>query len=192
MRKLLLLALMMTGHIVLAQKKVLLVPELPVVNGEIVYDKAFDAADRSATQLYNNAGHWFMERYKSAEQIEIKDKASARVVGNGIEVLTFKGPLNREVSCKLKMKIEIVSKNGGYRVRVSHIIYGYQEDPTQERTYFSAEDLHKYVSTGKKVKNAEGINPIPFNKKQSAKALESLNPVIENVMASISQTMAGR
>ena len=167
-------------------------PEVPLVNGEIVYEKTFSAAGQSGTQLYDNAENWFVKRYKSAEGIEVKNKATGRVVGNGTELLTFKGPLKRDVSCKVKMKIEIASKDGDYRVRISNIVYGYQAEPTDERTFFSAEDLQKYVATGKKIKNAEGFNPIPFNKKQSLKALGGLNPVIENVMTSINQTMGGK
>jgi hypothetical protein len=192
MRKLFLLAFILVGQVAFAQKKVVAGPDVPVVDNQVVYEKVYDVAGQSQAQLYSNAQAWFVTRYKSTDEIDSKDNGTGKVLGNGIEFLTFKGPLKRDVSCKIKMKIEIVSKDGGYKVRIFNIVYGYQGDPTDERVFFSAEDLVKYVSTGQRVKNAAGVNPIPFNKKQSAKALESLNPFVDNILTSINQSMSGK
>jgi len=188
MRKLLLLTFVLISQIAFAQKKQNAAPNVPLKNGEIVYEKEFNVAGKSSDQLYSNSEAWFVKRYKSAEGIETKDRAAGKVVGSGTEFLTFKGPINRDVTCKVKMMIQINSKDGGYGVRIYNIVYGYQEDPTKEREFFKAEDMLNYVM-GKKVKNEEGYNPIVFNRKQSAKALEGLNGMINDVMASINQTM---
>lgn len=189
MRKLFTLVLALIGSVTFAQKKDTTGLKLPLMSGKVVYEKTFNAAAQSQSQLYSNAQLWFVERYKSDQVIQLRDHASGRVAGNGTEILTFKGPLKMDVSCKVKMNIEIESKNDRYNVRISDIVYGYQAEPTEERAYFSAEDLIGYL-TQRKFKNAQGINPVPFNKKQSKKALASLTPLIDNLMASISQTMS--
>ncbi|MDB5157598.1 MAG: hypothetical protein JWR50_2305 [Mucilaginibacter sp.] len=191
MRKLFLLTFVLISQIAFAQKKQNAAPNVPLKNGEIVYEKEFNVAGKSGDQLYSNSESWFVKRYKSAEGIEVKDRPTGKVIGSGTEFLTFKGPVNRNVSCKVKMMIQINSKDGGYSVRIYNIVYGYQEDPTKEREFFKAEDMMNYIM-GQKVKNAEGYNPVAFNKKQSVKALESLNGLINDVMASINQTMSGK
>lgn len=189
MRKLFTLVLALIGTVTFAQKKDTTGLKLPLANGKVVYEKSFNVPAQPQSQLYSNAQLWFVERYKSDQVIQLRDHASGRVAGNGTEILTFKGPLKMDVSCKVKMNIEIESKDNRYSVRISDIVYGYQGEPTEERSYFSAEDLISNL-TQHKFKNAQGINPVPFNKKQSKKALASLTPLIDNLMASISQTMS--
>lgn len=188
MRKIFILAFVLISSVVFAQKKDTVGLKLPFVNGKVVYEKSFKAAGRQESQLFSNSQLWFVERYKSDQVIQQRDHAAGKVAGEGTEILTFKGPLNRDVACKVKMHIEIESKDDRYTVRISDIVYGYQAEPTEERTFFSAEDMVNDM-TQHKYKNAEGFNPVPFNKKQSKKALASLTPLINNMMTSISQTM---
>ncbi|HWZ34695.1 MAG TPA: DUF4468 domain-containing protein [Mucilaginibacter sp.] len=189
MRKLFTLTFVLISSIAFAQNKDTVGLKLPFVNGKVVYEKSFKAPGQQQSQLYSNAQLWFVERYKSDQVIQQRDHAAGRVSGNGTEVLIFKGPLKMDVSCKVKMNIEIESKDDDYIVRISDIIYGYQAEPTEERAFFSAEDMINYL-TKPKYRNADGINPVPFNKTKSRKALESLTPLINNMMASISQTMS--
>lgn len=189
MRKLITLTLLLIGHLAIAQNKDTVGLKIPFTNGKVVYEKTFKAPGQQDSKLYSNAQLWFVERYKSDEAIQVRDHATGNVAGNGTELLTFKGPLKRDVSCKVKMNIKIESRDDGYNVRITDIVYGYQAEPTDERTFFSAEDIIGDL-TQHKYKDAQGINPVPFNKKQSRKALDSLNPLINNVMASIEQTMS--
>lgn len=190
MKKIALLAFVLIGQIAFAQKKnETTLVSVPYNNGQVVYEKSFSAPGISVEQLYSNANLWFVERYKSTEGIQFKDRLTGRVVGEGVEFLTFKGPLKMDVASKVKMTIQIDGKPDSYNVRIFNIVYGYQSDPKEERVFFSAEDLFRYIS-GEKVRTPEGINPIPFNKKQSTRALESLNGLIDNIMASIEQTMS--
>lgn len=188
MRKLFTLAFVLISGFAFAQNKDTTGLKLPFTNGRVVYEKSFKAPGQQAAQLYSNSQLWFVERYKSDQAIQQRDHANGRVAGNGTEVLTFKGPLNRDVSCKVKMSIEITSKDDGYSARISDIVYGYQAEPTEERSFFSAEDMINYL-TQRKFRNADGVNPVTFNKSQSKKALLSLTPLINEMMASISQTM---
>jgi len=188
MRKIFTLALVVVSSIAFSQKKDTVGLKLPFSNGKVVYEKSFKAPGQQASQLFSNSQLWFVERYKSDQVIQLRDHASGRVAGGGTETLTFKGPLKRDVACKVKMNIEIESKDDSYSVRISDIVYGYQAEPTEERAFFSAEDMVNYM-TQHKYRNAEGINPVPFNKMQSKKALEGLRPLINDMMASISQTM---
>jgi hypothetical protein len=192
MRKLITLALVLIGQLTFAQKKDTLGLKIPFNNGKVVYERTFKANhDGQSSQFYNNSLKWFIDHYKSQEPVEVRDHTNGRVADHGVETLNFKGPLNREVPCKIKLFVEIVSKGDHYTVRISDIIYGYQEDPAEERTFFSAEDLIGNL-TQHKYKNAEGINPVPFTKKQSRKALAGLTPMIDNLVASIDQTMKGK
>ena len=191
MRKLFLLTFVLISQITFAQKKKLEMPNVPFKNGEIVYEKSYNVAGQSADQLYSNSESWFVKRYKSAEGIETKDRPTGKVIGSGTEFLTFDGPFSTDVDCKVKMMIQIDSKDGGYNVRIYNIVYGYQSDPTKEREFCKAEDMMNYI-LGQKVKNAEGYNPVPFNKNNSKRALGRLNGLIDNVMASINQTMTGK
>lgn len=188
MRKLLTLAFVLISGITFAQKNDTAGLKLPFVDGKVVYEKSFKAPGQQEAQLYSNSQLWFVERYKSDQVIQLRDHTNGKVAGNGTENLTFKGPLKMEVACKVKMNIEIKSKEDGYTVRISDIVYGYQAEPTEERSFFSTQDLIGNL-TQRKFKNADGINPVPFNKKKSRKALESLTPLIDDMLASINQTM---
>ncbi|WP_214070645.1 DUF4468 domain-containing protein [Mucilaginibacter sp. dw_454] len=189
MRKLFLLVFVLISQVTFAQKTVKPAPSVPMVNNEIVYEEDYTVSGHSQAQFFHNAEAWFVKRYNSSEEIESKDAATGKVLGNGIETLIFKGPMGMDVPCKIKMKIEIVSKDSGYKVKIYNIVYGYQAEPTDERTFFSAEDLSKYVTTGKNPKNEQGINIVPLTKKRSIKALEGLTPFVNNILASINQTM---
>lgn len=189
MRKLLLLSFVLIGQLCFAQHKDTVGLKIPYTNGKVFYERSFKAPDQSQTQLYSNAQLWFVERYKSDEAIDKHEHADAKVIGHGTETITFKGPLKRDVPVKVKLNIEIESKADLYTVRISNIVYGYQADPTEERSYFTAEDMINDI-TQRKYKNAEGINPVPFNHKQSKNALQELNPLINDILKSINQTMS--
>jgi|GEM_PF-1286761 len=189
MRKLFLLATVLISQIAFAQKNDTTGLHLPLTDGKVVYQQIFKVPGKQQTQLYSNAQLWFVKRYKSDDAIDKRNHAEARVIGHGTETLSFKGPLKRDVPVKVKLNIEIASKADQYTVRISNIVYGYQAEPTEERSFFTAEDMINDI-TQHKYKNAEGINPVPFNNKQSKKALQELNPLIDDILKSINETMA--
>jgi hypothetical protein len=191
MRKLMIIALLLTGNITFAQNKDTVGLNVPMVNGMVVYQKAFKAPGKSATELFNNSRTWFEKRYNGLDSVKVQDSANGQLVGQGWEKLVFKGPLGMEVANRAGMKIEIISKSDGYDVRISNIVLGYMEDPALPRTYFSAEDLMDKV-LGVKFNNENGYNPTPFNKKLSKKALESLNQLVNDVMKSIGEVMGSK
>jgi hypothetical protein len=189
MRKLMIIALLLTGSITFAQNKDTVGLNIPMVNGMVVYQKAFKAPGKSAAALFNNSKTWFEKRYNGLDSVITQDSANGQLVGQGWEKLAFKGPLGMEVANRAGMIIEINSKTDGYDVRISKIVLGYMEDPALPRIYFSAEDLMDKV-LGVKFNNETGYNPTPFNKKRSKKAVESLSLLVTGVMLSISEAMS--
>lgn len=190
MRKLIILAFILIAKITFAQNKDTIGLQTPFANGEVAYQKNFKAPGKSITLLFNNSRSWFEKRYDNLDSIKMQNSATGHLSGIGWEVLTFKGPLGMDVPSRAGMTIEIRSKDDSYSVHISRIILGYEEEPGKPRTYFTAEDLMNYV-LGKKYPKGT-IDPVPFNKKRSKKALESLNALVGGMMTSISQTMGGK
>jgi hypothetical protein len=188
MRKLMIIALLLTGNITFAQNKDTVGLNTPVVNGMVVYQKNFKTSGKSTATLFNNSRTWFEKRYNGLDSVKVQDSVNGQLVGQGWEKLAFKGPLGMEVANRAGMKIDIISKSDGYEVRISNIVLGYMEDPGLPRIYFSAEDLMDKV-LGVKFNNENGYNPTPFNKKRSKKALESLNLLMNDMMLSINEVM---
>jgi hypothetical protein len=188
MRKLLILAFVLIAKIASAQNKDTVGLHIPFTNGMVIYQKTFKAPGKSAVVLFNNSRSWFEKRYYSLDSVKIQDSANGRLVGSAGEQLLFKGPLGLKVSNRCVMSIEINSRNGAYTVQVSKIAVGYEEDPGKGRTYFTAEDLMDKVLEKDHPKGA-GFSPVPFNKKNSKKTLQSLNVLIDGVIASINETM---
>lgn len=189
MRKLIILAFIMIAKITFAQNKDTVGLKIPFVNDEVAYQKNVKAPGKSITSLFNDSRLWFEKRYDGLDSVKIQDSASGRIAGTGWEVLSFKGPLGMDVLSRVGMIIEISSKNDSYSVHISRIILGYQEEPDKARTYFTAEDLMNHVLGKKYAKGT--IDPVPFNKARSKKALQSLNALIGGMMTSINKAMSG-
>jgi hypothetical protein len=187
MKKLIILAFVVIANVTFAQNKDTLGLRTPFANGEVAYQKTFKAAGKSQAALFSNSRSWFEKRYHSTDSVKIQDEATGRVAGPGWETFSFKGPLGMDVPNKVKMTIEIISKNDSYTIRVSGIVLGYQEDPEKPRTYFTAEDLMNHL-LGKKYPKGT-FDPVPFNKKRSKKALQGLNTFVANMMTTISSTV---
>ncbi|MCC8426070.1 DUF4468 domain-containing protein [Mucilaginibacter sp. UR6-11] len=95
----------------------------PFINGQVVYQKVFNAPGRPAAVLYSYAELWFVKRFKNFNNIQIQDEVIARVVGNGTDILTFKGGLlGMELTYHVTMTIQIDSRDGRYRARVSNVV----------------------------------------------------------------------
>ncbi|MFD2146338.1 DUF4468 domain-containing protein [Mucilaginibacter antarcticus] len=163
MRKLMILTLVMLSSLTFAQNKDTVGLNIPQVNGMVIYKQNFNTPGKSAAALFANATAWFDKRYNGLDSVNTQDAANGRLVARGWEKLAFKGPLGLEVANRAGIKMEITAAIGSYSVKLSNIIMGYMEDPTQPRIYFTAEDLMDRV-LGVKFKGESGFNPAPFNK----------------------------
>ncbi len=188
MRKLIIITFVLLSSLTFAQSKDTVGLNIPQVNGMVIYQKTVKVAGKSASTLFENSKTWFDKRYTGLDSVKTQDAAAGKLVGRGWEKLAFKGPLGLEVANRAGMNIDIASAADSYTVRISNIVMGYMEDPTQPRIYFSAEDLMDRV-LGVKFNDQAGFNPTPFNKKRSKKAVVSLNELVNDVMKSIDEGM---
>jgi hypothetical protein len=188
MKNQLILAFIVIAKIASAQNKDTVGLNIPFANNKVVYQKNFKASGKSSASLFNNSRSWFEKRYYSLDSVKIQDAATGHLVGSAGEKMLFKGPLGLNVSSRVIMTIEINSKNDDYSIKISNIVVGYEEDPGKGRTYFTAENLMDRL-LGTEYPKGTRYNPVPFNKKNSKKTFQSLNTLIDGVVASITQTM---
>lgn len=187
MKNLIVLVFILIAKTSTAQQKDTLGLNTPFINGEIVYQKVFNAPGKSQAQLFSNAQLWFVKHYRTPNSIQILDEATARVAGNGIELLTFKGILGIDGNYDTNLTIQIDSKNGRYRVRIFNITIQTEDANKVKRVLYAEQLMNDLV--GIKT-NPDLINYAnPFNKNQSKRALQSLNTLVDNMISSIDQTM---
>jgi hypothetical protein len=186
MKNLIVLVFILITKITFAQQKDTVSLNTPFINGEVVYQKVFNAPGKSTAQLFSNAQLWFIKHYRNPN-IQIQDEGTGRVVGSNVELLTFKGMLGIDGTYDTNMAIQIDCKNGRYRARIFNIVIK-AEDANKVKCFINAEQLMNDLA-GIKTNMALVNNANPFNKNQSKRALQSLNMLIDNVMSSIDQTM---
>jgi hypothetical protein len=186
MKNLFLLACLLITKITFAQQKDTVGLNTPFINGEIVYQKIFNAPGKSSAQLFSNAQLWFIKHYRNPN-IQIQDNTTGRVVGVGIELLTFKGMLGVDATFDTNMAIQIDCKNDRYRVRIFNIVIK-AEDANKVKSFIYAEQLMNDL-VGIKTNTALVSNANIFNKNQSKRALQSLNALVDNISWSIDQTI---
>ena len=153
---------------------------IPMTDGAIIYQRVFSVPGMSTAALYNNALLWFIEHYKSTRDIQTADPDFGRVVGKGIEVSTFKGPLNIDVPYNLNITIQIDCKDGRFRCRIFNITMD-DQGQGKDKLITIPEDLMNQL-LGKR-------SGTGFNNNQAQRALESLNTAINNTMLSLNRTM---
>ncbi|MCC8426068.1 DUF4468 domain-containing protein [Mucilaginibacter sp. UR6-11] len=190
MRNLIIMATILFANIAYAQNKDTVGLKLPFTNGKVVYQKTFKVPGKSRSLLFTNAREWFEKRYNNLDSVNVQDASNGRLTGSGWDVLSFKGPLHMDVTSRVGKTIEINSANDIYSINISDIIIGYQEEPELPRTYFTAEDLVNHV-LGKKYPRGT-LNPVPFNKKLSKKALVSLNKLVADLINSVNQNLLAK
>ena len=186
MKKLPLLIFILFAKTAFAQKDTVGL-NTPFINGDVMYQKVFNAPGKSNVQLFGNAQLWFIKHYKNTKSIQIQDDVIGRVIGNGRELLTFKSILEMERDYDVDMTIQIDCKNGRYRARIYNIVIE-TEDTNKAKNLIYAEQLMNYLLGNKTVALSGSVNP--FNKNQSKRALQSLNVLADNIMSSIDQTVS--
>jgi hypothetical protein len=187
MKNLIVLVFILITKITIAQNKDTVGLNTPFINGEVVYQKVFNASGKSDAQLFSNAQLWFIKHYRNPNSLQIQDEVTGRIVGRGTELLTFKTVLGMEDTYIVNMTIQIDYKNSRYRTRIFNIVIE-KEDSNKVKGFIDAEQLMNDLLG---IKNNEILfkNINPFNKKQSKRALQSLNLLVNNVMWSIDKTM---
>lgn len=184
MKNLLSLVFVLIAHITFAQQKDTVGLNTPLVNGAVVYERVFNASQKSKPQLFDNAQLWFIRHYKSADCVQIQNEYTGRIVSSGTEVISFKGPLGIDILCDVGLTIQIDCKDDKYRCRIFNAWIepqGQEKDKTKVIT--TADDLMNFVLIRKTV------NPVTFNKNQAKKILQSLSATVNNVMQSINDGM---
>jgi hypothetical protein len=184
MKKLLLLAFLLIAKITFAQQQDTIGLNTPLVNGAVVYERVFNAFQKSKPELFDNAQLWFIRHYKSADCIQIQNDYTGRIVGSGTEVISFKGPLGIDVPCNVGLTIQIDCKDGKYRSRIFNAwIEPQGQEKDKEKIVTTADDLMNFILVRKTV------NPVSFNKNQAKKILQSLSVAVNNVIQSINESM---
>ncbi|MDB4926441.1 DUF4468 domain-containing protein [Mucilaginibacter sp.] len=187
MKNLIVLVFILITKITLAQQTDTVGLNTPFINGEVAYQKVFNAPNKPGPLLFSNAQLWFVKHYKTLNSIQIQDDVVGRVVGKGVELLTFKGMLGINGGYDVDMTIQIDCKDGRYRTRIFNIVIE-TEDINKVKTYTNAEHLMNDLLGIKTTVVAANYNN-PLNKNQSKRALQSLNVLVDNVMGSINQIM---
>lgn len=190
MKNLIVLVFVLITKITFAQQQDTVGLNVPFKNGEVAYQKVFYAPNISDALLFSNAQLWFVKHYRNLNAIQIQDDAVGRVLGSGMELLTFKGILGIDGTFDVDMTIQIDCKNGRYRARVFNIVIE-TEDANKVKIFTNAEQLMNNL-LGIRMPVTAANNSNPFNKNQSKRALQSLNNLVDNVMGSINETMNDR
>jgi hypothetical protein len=97
--------------------------------------------------------------------------------------------LGMDLTYYVTMTIQIDSRDGRYRARVSNVVIE-TEDANKIKNFINVEQLMNSLLGKENVPGFSSVNP--FNKSQSKRALQSLNILVDKVMVSINQTMNDR
>lgn len=184
MKNLLLAALLLTSTAALAQKDTTGL-HIPFANGNVVYEKVFDAPGKTKLQLFNSAQQWFIGRYKTDRGIEVLDTVNMRVIGKGKETVNFSSGFNASGPFADLMSIQIDCKDGKYRCRLYSITL------TNGDVHATNNLLDNLVTNPENIVSFLGgkSGTSHLNKNQARGILEALNATINNVMMSLDKTM---
>jgi hypothetical protein len=173
MMKKLILALLLIPALAKAQNT-----ELPLVNGEVTFEKVINVADATKDQIYGFADGWYRtyaNNYystrkvdnKSAGQLAIKSKAKAK----------SKGLLGADKEWEIEYLVTFLIKDGRTKVTLNGIVL---TDLSIKNGSTSLDPKVNLIETNDKAKNG---------KKEAVKIVEMLNTEMGNLFAGIEKAL---
>ncbi|SDR87241.1 protein of unknown function [Mucilaginibacter mallensis] len=154
---------------------------IPVKDGNVVYERVVEIPGKSKADLYKNAKQWFVDYFKSSRDvIQSEDKGDGKIVGKGILPVLFNGAMGTQVIYDDNLSIQVDCKDGKYRVRIYEQLLS---SPVGGQVTTTPEELiAKLLGTGSS----------PFNAKQARRMLESMNSEMLSTLASVNRAMSAR
>jgi hypothetical protein len=152
---------------------------IPYNNGVVVYEKVVNAGYISKAMLASNAQTWFLQCYNNHLAVMPLDTSDYRIVGNGSEVINFKGALWATNSANANFLLQIDCKDGRYRYRIFDINVVYYIN--NQKCNFPANDM-AFVLTG-------GKNDTGFTINQLKSAAAAINNMVNIVVSSLNQNI---
>lgn len=97
---------------------------LPVTNGELKYEDVVDAPEITSNQLYKNAKLWFLNTFKSSEDvITFEDPEIGIIAGNGLFNI-YSEFMNRPIERTVYFSVRIEVKENKFRYSISDLSVG--------------------------------------------------------------------
>lgn len=120
-----------------------LVGAVPEVDGKVLFSTVIEAPGKSADQIYDLAHDYMQKMIKEPNQVEqsrlvIEDKAGHQVVGSYQEWLVFKSTALVLDRTRLLYNLIVDCEEGKATVKMTRIIYIYDEERDPQR--YLAED----------------------------------------------------
>ncbi|MCU7547790.1 DUF4468 domain-containing protein [Chitinophagaceae bacterium LB-8] len=119
--------------------------QIPFVNDAIIYSEVVQVDSTSATDLYQRAKRFFVDAYKSANDvIQMDDEKNGEVTGKGnFKVFFDRGALISGVSTSVKHTISIYVKDGRYKYEIKDLSVNYYESGSRIGTsYISGHEVN--------------------------------------------------
>lgn len=153
--------------------------ELPIVNGEIAYEKVITVGDATKAQIYGYADDWYKtyaESYTSFKKID--DLYAGKLVIQSNMESKYKGMLGADKTMEIEYMVTFLIKDGKTKVILSGIKV---IDPSiRDGNYTTLKPEVDLIKTSEQAKKG---------KKEAIKIIEMVNTEMGNLFAGIEKAL---
>lgn len=179
MKTLFLLPLIILSNFAFSQ----VIEEMPTDEaGKILFTEVVEVPNTDKTELYLRAKEFFVEAFKSANDvIQLDDKESAVLIGKGFSDINLKGGFGVPIVMKMYYTIKVQSKDSRYKYEIYDILYKsygtyqypettiYSEGMFAKENYYKNNGKERTVNSNYKEATLNRINEIETSLKNKMK-----------------------
>jgi hypothetical protein len=175
MKKLILALLLIPALVVKAQNT-----ELPLVNGEVTFEKVIILSDATKSQIHGYARAWYDTYVRNwlTSTKKVDDASAGQFAIQSQKEASYKGMLGADKKMRIEYLVTILSKDG----RAKIILNGIKViDPSIENgNYSTLSPVIDLVKTNEQAKSG---------KKEAVKIVDMVNTEMSNLFASIEKAL---
>lgn len=122
---------------------------MPLVDSMVVYTEVVKADSITKEELYNRAKRFFVENYKSANDVvQLDDKENGEIIGKGIFKVMYNQGIAGMQPTSVYHTISVAVKEGRYKYEIKDLIIDYYSPGTRIGTsYISGTQVHSPVES---------------------------------------------